>query len=121
MRDHQASTCRRAFKLMGKKRQKPEHRKVIFQVRPDGEGPAWWPKRDGEFAFVSIDPYEPPGWSIGDDDDYQIDSLELWEQMSTTLGDYLEHIKGEWNEEHGPDEDDEDDKGFLWEFKVLPR
>lgn len=102
-----------------KRRVEPEAREVILQVRPvaDAEHP-WWPKLEGWYRWASIDPYDPPGWSMGLDEDYAIDSIELWKQTKTTLDQHIEHMKSEWLEECGPDEEGD---GFLWEFRVVNR
>lgn len=100
----------------------PEHVRVILQVRPAIEGHPSWPeaKSGGEYEWASIDPFDPPGWTLGTDQSCTLDSLELWEETGDTLDDHIEMMKGEWLGERGPDEDGEDE-GYQWEFRLLLR
>lgn len=120
-----------------KKRAKPGAREVILQVRPISLEHPWW-LRDAEldeWLWASIDPYDPPGWSAGRDDDYKIDAIELWSQNGMTVEQYIESMKSEWLEEHGKEEADEiivtnnttevvdveflEGDGYAWEFRIL--
>ena len=111
-----------------KKRAKPKAREVILLVRPvtDAKHP-WWPAVDGLHAqalwpsppgyqYASIDPYDPPGWSAGLDNDYKIDSIELWKQTSLTIEQHIEGMKAEWLDEYGKDENGD---GYAWEFRIF--
>jgi hypothetical protein len=99
-----------------------EHVVVLLQVRPADEGPCWWPKRDGQYAWASVDPYDPPGYQVGIDSDYRFDSIELWKELQVPVEEWIEHMKEEWLEEFGPIEEDEEqeaEEGHAWEFKVI--
>lgn len=103
----------------------PEHVRVIMQVRPAVDGHPSWPKASssGEsdgIPWASMDPFDPPGWTIGEDESYTLDSLELWEETGATLDEHIEMMKEYWIAERGPSEDGEDE-GYQWEFKVLQR
>lgn len=99
---------------------RPKHRRVILLVRPVGKGPEGWPSEDGEFAFASIDPFDPPGWTLGKDSDHEIDSIELWEDTDSTLDEHIEMMKEEWFSEHGPEDGEVGDHDPGWEFRVCP-
>ena len=107
-----------------RKKKKPkviEDRTVIVQGRPDGAGPGWWPRFEDELAFVVLDPYDPPSWSISvaDDEEYQINSVHLWKETELELPEFIEHLKSEWMEEHGPEDAEEGEEIYEWEFQVV--
>lgn len=101
------------------------HRVVILQVRPKvANVRAGWPTIVSEsvgdaelIEWASINPYDPPGWSIGVDQDCALHSCELFEE-GITIAEHIEFMKSEWYEENGPD-DESTEKEVEWEFQLL--
>lgn len=91
----------------------PEHdRPILLTVKPEaGNDVEWWPKYDGEYIWCSMDPFDPPGWSIGEDEEMIFSTDQVWNDLQLTGDEFMEYLKEEWHEERGD--------GWIFNFEVF--
>jgi len=90
-------------------------RPILMTVKPTRRNfetdASWWPSYDGEPKWCSMDPYDPPGWTIGEDEEMIFSTDQVWADLGLTGDEFMEYLKEEWIEERGD--------GWIFHFEVF--